>query len=202
VRFESGVPTWYPISYGVNLGTWLVYDPTTEAGGDGVFYPKSRLRQADLSDGPSMTLCAAEVKAWQPHYRNKALATNPGIPTSGDICTLAGGEFRTESGHTEWVDGRANQTGFTTVFRPNTRVLCTVSGTEYDVDWTNQQEGKSTTVPTWAAITSRSHHQGVVNAALMDGSVRSFADDIDLNVWRAYATRNGHEIMPSKDQPR
>jgi hypothetical protein len=35
---------------------------------------------------------------------------------------------------------------------------------------------------------------------MMDGSVRWFANDIDLGVWRAYSTRSGGEVIPAKDQ--
>ena len=55
------------------------------------------------------------------------------------------------------------------------------------------QEGKSTTARTFAAITARSYHQGVVNAARLDGSVQAINDDIELTVWRALSTRNGGE---------
>jgi prepilin-type processing-associated H-X9-DG protein len=47
----------------------------------------------------------------------------------------------------------------------------------------------------WAA--ARSRHAGGVNAVLGDGSVRFFADGIDLAVWRALATRSGGEAVPS-----
>ena len=111
-----------------------------------------------------------------------------------DICSL-GGVFKPDSGHTEWVDGRSHQTGVTTVFGPNTEVLCNVGGVEYDVDWTNQQEGLSATVATYAAVTARSHHPGVVNALLMDGSVRAFSETIDRQLWQELSTRNGNEVI-------
>ena len=110
------------------------------------------------------------------------------------VCSL-GGDFKSSSGHTEWIDGRTHQTGITTVFTPNTRVPCKVDGVEYDVDWTNQQEGKSDTVRTYAVVTARSHHPGVVCGLLMDGSVQSFSDTIDLQTWRALSTRNGQETF-------
>ncbi len=69
-----------------------------------------------------------------------------------------------------------------------------MGGVAYDIDWTNQQEGKSPTVPTWAAVTARSDHPSGVNAALMDGSVQWFAETIDPAVWRALATRAGGEV--------
>ena len=83
--------------------------------------------------------------------------------------------------------------GFTTVFAPNTKVPHTVNGIEHDIDYNSRQEGSSTTVKTFAAITSRSHHNGLVGVAMMDGSVRSFSDAIAPLVWRALGTRAGGE---------
>ena len=199
VRISGGAATHYPLNYAVNLGVWFVWDPGTREGGNGVFYPDSRLKTAQMLDGLSYTLCAAEVKAWNPYYRNAAQAGPLGIPTTADVCTL-GGDFKTNSGHTEWVDGRAHQIGFTTTFGPNTEVLCDVSGDTHDVDWTNQQEGKSDSVPTYAAITARSYHGGGVNVAMMGGSVRWFADEVNVGVWRAHSTRDSGELIPAEEQ--
>ena len=72
-------------------------------------------------------------------------------------------------------------------------------GAASDLDWNNQEEGKSQTIPTCAAITARSWRSGGVNASLMDGSVRWFADGINLGVWQAYATRADGEIIPTTE---
>ncbi len=114
--------------------------------------------------------------------------------TPQSVCSL-GGEFKTNSGHTERVDGRVHQIGVTSVFTPNAKVICPVGSNRYDVDWTNQQEGASATVRTYAAVTARSHHPGVVNTLMMDASVQSFADSIDPSTWRALSTRNGQETI-------
>jgi prepilin-type N-terminal cleavage/methylation domain-containing protein len=199
-RLEGGTPVHYPLNYAMNLGVWFVYDPQTGQGGEGAFYPNSKLKAGQFRDGLSYTLCASEVKAWQPYFRNAArpAADLRAVPAAEAIGAL-GGDFKSSSGHTEWVDGRAHQVGFTTAYAPNTAVPCAVSGTVYDADWTNQQEGKSATVPTFAAVTARSYHVGGVNAALMDGSVRWFSNNTDLGIWRAYSTRAGGEIVPDKD---
>lgn len=60
----SGLPKVYPQTYGFNFGTWLVFDPATGDGGDGIFFPNSSLTPADIQDGMSNTLLAAEVKAF------------------------------------------------------------------------------------------------------------------------------------------
>lgn len=202
-RVENGAAAHYPINYAVNLGTWLIYDPATKTGGAGAAYPNSRLKSSGFADGTTHTMGFAEVKAWQPYFRNAGrsnsdLAT---LPVTSDICSL-GGEFKSNSGHTEWVDGRAHQIGFTTLFRPNTLVKCTQSGVDYDVDWTNWQEGKGmnssspSTTPTYAAVTARSYFAGAVNVSMVDGSVRSVRNEIDQGVWRAISTRSGKEILP------
>ena len=46
-----------------------------------------------------------------------------------------------------------------------------------------------------AYVGARSAHRGGVNAAMADGSVRFFADEIDLKVWRAMGTRSGGEAV-------
>jgi prepilin-type processing-associated H-X9-DG protein len=45
-----------------------------------------------------------------------------------------------------------------------------------------------------AVVTSRSYHPGLVNAAMMDGSVRGVTTDVSVEVWRAMATRAGGEV--------
>jgi len=193
MRLKNGAPYHYPLNYGVNVGTWFVYRPTDDRGGDGAFFPVNRTRPRDFRDGLSNTVAVAEVKAWTPYYRNAA-QNNPDLPgVPSEVCALRG-DFKTDSGHTEWVDGRAHQTGVTAVFTPNTKVLCVESGTEYDVDWNNQQEGKSDSVATYAAVTSRSYHPGGVNVGLMDGSVQFVSDSVELGIWRSSFTRAGEEV--------
>ncbi len=191
-RFSGGVPKHYPLNYAANEGIWFVYDPVTRQGGAGAFYPDSQLTHGSFVDGTSNTLAFAEVKAWNPYFRNAAHSGSLALPLPGDICSL-GGDFKPDSGHTEWVDGRVHQTGFTTTFTPNTKVLCAVNGETFDVNWTNQQEGKSRTIRTYAAVTSRSYHATGVNVVMMDGSVHFVSDTIQLPVWQALSTRVGGE---------
>ena len=195
IRLNDDGPYHYPLSYCYNAGPWLVYNPNTRKSGPGAVQTGRPSRFADILDGLSNTLAFGEVKAWTPYYRDVEIAGN--IPTPNDpleICSL-GGSFKTETGHTEWVDGRVHQTGFTTTFSPNKKILCEVNGIEYDVDFTNIREGRNTTALTQAAVTSRSYHQGGVMVALMDGSVQFITDSIDLELWRNLSTRAGHEVV-------
>jgi prepilin-type N-terminal cleavage/methylation domain-containing protein len=201
VRTKNAAPYVYPQTYGFNFGTWLVWNPATGRGGDGAFYVNSNTRPASFIDGMSNTLCAAEVRAFTSYFRNTA-DPGPAVPASPDaIAGLASGaQFKLgpktndNTGHTEWCDGRVHHSGVTTVFTPNTVVpYVHTDGLSYDVDYNSLQEGKSTTQPTYAAVTARSYHPGVVDASLMDGSVRPVSETIELDVWRALGTRAGGE---------
>jgi prepilin-type N-terminal cleavage/methylation domain-containing protein/prepilin-type processing-associated H-X9-DG protein len=187
----------FATTYGFNLGTWFVYDPATERGGDGAFYPNSFLRLSKFEDGTSKTLAVAEVKAWTHYKRNggPSSTTIPNTPDEAAAIVSSGKEYK-NTGHTEWPDGRVHHTGFTATMPPNTFVPYTEAGQVLDADFNSWQEGKNgrTGSPTYAIITSRSYHSGgVVNVAMIDGSTHSIASDIALPVWRAMATRAGGE---------
>ena len=224
VRLDPG-PKHYPLNYAVNCGTWLVWNPATGDGGWGVAYPNSEIKTAQIHDGLSQTMFFAEVKGWQPYFRNAGKtaaalgAIDPAnihvvdpvtkisaLPTNTNF---TGGEsLKTNSGHTEWVDGRVHQIGFTTALPPNTKVnYLHTDGAVYDVDWTNWQEGKNmgpgataSPAPTYAVVTARSYFEGGVHVVMCDGSVKWVDNDINLGVWRAYGSRDGKDIIPSKDQ--
>ena len=199
-RMAGGVPIHFPANYAMNMGVWLVYDPDTKLGGRGAFVPNSKLRPNHFTDGLSHTLCASEVKAYTPYYRNAMNATSRPPASAAELCGMGGQPLMGETlddnnGHTEWVDGRVHQTGITALFTPNTNVPCVQDGRTYDIDWTNVQESSSQPAATYAAITARSYHPGGVNAALMDASVRFVSSNVDLAVWRAAATRDGGEAQ-------
>jgi len=192
----------YPTNYGYNFGTWLVYAPSANQMGDGSFHPNDSVRVASITDGLSNTLCAAEVKSFQPYIINTldpgpVPPDNPTIPASFAVgAVLALGSKRDDNdGHAEWCDGAVYQTGFTTVFTPNQYVPFSQSGLgTYDIDWSTRNEGTSTTQTTYSAITSRSYHAGLVNVLMLDGSVRVEANGISLLTWRSLGTIHGAEL--------
>lgn len=193
----DGAITHYPINYGANMGTWFVYDPATQQSGDGAIVVNRNRTTADFTDGLSNTIGVAEVKAYTPYLRDGGNPNGLAVPAPTDPNTIAGygGSFKTDSGHTEWVDGRVHQAGFTTTFPPNFKVPYTNSGIEYDIDFNSSREGKSTTGTCYAAVTSRSYHPGGVNVLLMDGSVRFVRSTISLTTWRALGTPAGGEVI-------
>jgi prepilin-type N-terminal cleavage/methylation domain-containing protein len=188
----------YPLNYGANAGLWHLFQPPAGLG-EGVFVINRGTRNGDIRDGLSNTLGFAEVKTFTPYWRDGANPAAPGVPVPNSPAELAayfgGGEFKVDSGHTEWVDARVHQTGFTTTFTPNTVVPLANGGATYDVDFNSHREGRSLTLPTYAVITSRSYHTAGVNALLMDGSVRFVGNSVSLAAWRALGTRTGGEVV-------
>ncbi len=201
VNPTTGVPRDYPANYVFNFGTWQIYDPRTGAGSDGVFHPNSRTTHGSLTDGTSNTIGVSEAKAYTPYLRNTS-DPGPNPPTSnafaaglsGDGCCI-GASLQLNTGHTEWADGLCQQSGFTTTFGPNAKIPHAVGGRLYDIDFVSWREGTTTTRVTYAALPARSYHVGIVQVTLMDGSVRSVSNNIDLQIWRSLGTRGGGEIV-------
>lgn len=189
--------THYPLNYGFNVGTWFVYDPPTDFGGDGAFVPNMAMQTSAISDGLSNTLAASEVKAYQANLWDSMLPNTLDVPppaTPADLAPFFGGTLD-ENGHTEWVEGDVRETAVTTTFTPNTFVPYDAGGFVHDIDFTSMRDGESIELPTYAAITARSYHSGLVNSLMMDGSVHSISDNIDFIVWRALGTRAGGEAV-------
>jgi prepilin-type N-terminal cleavage/methylation domain-containing protein/prepilin-type processing-associated H-X9-DG protein len=201
----------WTINYAVNLGTWgvLTRKTTGMQGADGAFSPTFRFGSSAFTDGMSNTLAIAEVKSYTTRVsgapNNVAFPFAPPPPSSpGDLLasppfglpglSLAAFDPARQT-HVEWVDGKVHETGFTTVFPPNTVVAYPNGGITYDVDFISATE--SSLGDTYAAVTSRSYHGGLVNVLFMDGSARSVNNGISQTTWRALGTRAGGEIMGS-----
>jgi prepilin-type N-terminal cleavage/methylation domain-containing protein len=192
----------YPTNYGFNLGTWFVYDPVTGQGGDGITHPNSALSSSAVRDGMSNTLMASEVHSWQAYTRNGG-PPSTNVPQSiADVavCADSGLKDRIQlssadgTGHTEWANGHSHHSGFTTTLGPNTVVTWIYQGVTFDVDYSSRQEGSHLTSPSYSALTSRSHHTGLVHSLLADGSVRAISSNVNLRIWRALGTRAGGEV--------
>ncbi len=190
--YIDGALTYFPCSYAANYGQWFIWNPANNQTGTGAFGPNSRTSTRDFTDGTSNSLALAEVKAYQYYLRD--VGGVPTLPTSPAGVSALGGTLK-NSGHNEWVDSRSNQTGFTTTFGPNTKCPHNDAGTIRDVDFVSTREGNSPTAATYAVLTARSHHTGIVQTLLMDGAVRSVSENVDLNVWRNLGTRAGGEVV-------
>ncbi len=191
-RNEDG--DFFPTNYGANMGTWFVHDRATGRSGDGAFAVNTSFRSAHIRDGLSQTLAFAEVRALTANLTEGLNPNSPNAPIPSDPTALAilGGTFGNDS-HVAWCNGNSDQTGVTAVFPPNTTVAHFVAGVSFDIDFISVREGDTATDFIYAAVTSRSHHLGLVHVLLLDGSSRAVSNNIDLRTWRAAATRAGNE---------
>lgn len=191
----TGLPEHYPLNYTLNVGRYLIYHPVNRADGGGAFAPNGRIKAAAFIDGLTNTIAFAEVKAFNPRFHDAVLLSAEPLRPEDVSASVSGGAWSETNGHTEWVCGRSIHTGFTTTFTPNTKVPHVSDGRTFDIDVSSSREGRSNTDITYAVITARSHHAGLVQVALMDGSVRTLTNSIDLNTYRALGTRAGGEVV-------
>ena len=209
VEIEDGQTLKFGVTnYGVCVGDWYIWGGfNVNLTNRSAFSPNASRRLAEFTDGTSQTLLASEVKAYQPALRDCgaggfANIGNPGqIPAPDANPDVVAPEYSsclnlTDGGHTEWPDGGALQTGFTTAWPPNKRTLGG-PGRTVDVDLVSMREKKGG--PTFGAITARSYHSGGVNALLADGSVRFVKGSVQGNVWRALGSRGLAEIISGTD---
>ncbi len=194
LRIDSTDGPSYPVNYAVNSGSWFIFDSTTGRVGDGAFATNTSFGAQSIRDGLSSTIAFAEVKAWQPCFSDSASPNSYGaaIPRTAAVLATYGGEFD-DDGHAAWCDGGTNQSGFTSTFGPNTQVSYVAAGVTFDIDFISMAQGEAATTMTYAAVTARSFHNGMVHTLLMDGSTRAASSNIDLRVWRALSTRAGNE---------
>ncbi|GAA4435585.1 DUF1559 domain-containing protein [Bremerella cremea] len=192
----DGVPDHFPSNYAMSHGTFLVYDGAQ--GGDGAFGANRFTRISEFVDGTSNTMALSEVNSFTRFYQGSEYdnsLTSP--PSLSDVAGLINANVTSgsaPSGHTQWVSGNVQQTGFTAFFTPNT--IFNIDGRLQPADFVNNGEGAGDVAdnPCMAAVTARSFHPGVVNVAFVDGSVSKVTETVDLNVYRTVATRFGGEV--------
>jgi prepilin-type processing-associated H-X9-DG protein len=188
-------------NYGFSMGDWYVWGGFNTPSNRSAFETNRARKLAEFRDGLSNTILGAEVKTYQAYYRDcgglsRVNQPNGLYPPTEDPYTLVPeyggscGGIQT-SGHTEWVDGAVHQSGFTTAWPPNKKILSADLTTELDINGQRESRGG----PTYAAVNSRSWHPGGVNVLFGDGSVRFVKDSIDGLHWRALGTIKGGEVV-------
>jgi prepilin-type N-terminal cleavage/methylation domain-containing protein/prepilin-type processing-associated H-X9-DG protein len=217
----------FPSNYGWCMGDWYVWGGSPGASNSfsqqcrSLFTINLARSIANVLDGTSNTLFAAECKAYAPQLRScVAVGKQPlgglsptNFPTtvSAGIAYIAAnmGPCKQEAvGHDRWNDGGVYYGGFTTALPPNAKVglpanipytqKLNPAGVPYtsgpqDFDWLSLDENNGG--PTLGAITSRSFHFGGVNALFADGSVHFVRDSINLATWQALGTMAGGEVI-------
>jgi prepilin-type N-terminal cleavage/methylation domain-containing protein/prepilin-type processing-associated H-X9-DG protein len=197
-------------SYGVCQGDWFVWGGFSGPDNGAAFSTNQARTLAAFTDGTSNSMFASEVKCSQPSANCKAALSqiqNPtSVPPPTAIPITVAPEYNTCNPvlvgsapfefHTEWSDGNAHATGFTTAWPPNFKVIGTASwnlGLDLDLNGINQESGG----PSFAAITSRSYHPGGVNVLMGDGGVRFVKSTVNGWTWRALGTIGGGEVLSS-----
>lgn len=132
---------------------------------DGVFYPESNVRVAEITDGTSHTLAIGERTYWLTVWVDGAIWVKS---PKKEMCMHATRNIR-------WpLAADHNQFGYY-VFDPEAPAGADKTMLLNDLEF-------------------NSNHHAVVPFALADGSVHMIEKDIDLTVLRELATRDGHEV--------
>ena len=189
-------------NYGFCMGDWFVWGGFRGPENRSAFGPNRSRRLADFADGtePDDARRRGQAPAaLLPRLRRPDAGERSNVVPAPDADpyrrppSISAAAVRAQgTGHTEWGDGMVHQSGFTTAWTPNKKVLGT-SDRRLDLDITGQREKVGG--PTFAAITARSYHPGGVNVLIGDGSVRFVKDTIDGTTWRGLGTVAGGEIV-------
>jgi prepilin-type N-terminal cleavage/methylation domain-containing protein/prepilin-type processing-associated H-X9-DG protein len=154
---------------------------------NGIYYRESKVRTGDITDGLSNTFAFAEKIAGD---GNNGISTpvsdtfQPGTyPANADQamrdCMAVNVTDLSKQGYSNvgapWIQAYHSTTLYYHVLPPNTRSCMFPPGR--------------------IATTAGSRHTGGVNGGLCDGSVRFVASSVDTQVWRAFGTRNGGEVI-------
>jgi prepilin-type processing-associated H-X9-DG protein len=195
-------------------GDWYVWGGIAGVPSRCAFSPNRSRRMSEFVDGLSTTLMAAEVKSRQliqMNCTNLEGLMSPGqvlpanFPPGQVIPPFTEQNPVTDSGHTSWADGQVAESGMTTAWAPNTRVIVGSDGGKDGGDGSSLQFAdldlvstpESSGGPTYAAVISRSYHPGGVNGLFGDGSVHFIKDSTDGLTWRALGSVSGLEIISS-----
>lgn len=151
---------------------------------DGVFYNRSQIAIRDIRDGTSNTILFgertlgpgqefvldddSERQIWEIQSRAD--------PTNALCETRSSGEWYGERG-AKWIIGNYGNSLYNHFHRPN------------DPAWDCMNVTQQV-----ARTAARSFHPGGVTSLFADGSVRFTADDVELSIWRGWATRAGGEV--------
>jgi prepilin-type N-terminal cleavage/methylation domain-containing protein len=191
-----GVTSLGPANYCANQGSGVYASGNgSPYDSNGVMFANSRIRIADITDGTSNTAAMSESILGD-GARSSFGPTAPGTPqkTYGYLLTFqsslddASCSAPTAWNYTDlrqflWYSGEIRNTAYNHYFTPNSK--------NYDCI-TNAQALGYTAIG-WKA--ARSMHVGGVHLLLCDGAVRFVSDNVDVNVWRALATRANGEVL-------
>ena len=173
------------VNYGFSMSDWYVWSgpnggPPTRS----EFGVNLKRTFGGFTDGLSQSLLMSEVKNYQPYVRDCGTLVNIHDPNNiplpdADPQTVAP-EYRASgctfllNAHSQWAELTVHHNGFTTAWPPNKATPGGPGNAYPDVDLNSQRERIGG--PTFAAVTSRSHHVGGVHSLFGDGTVKFIFD--------------------------
>ena len=160
-------------SYGGNAGTRSFGNDTLPQSEDGVFFKRSRVRMAMITDGSSHTLLFGERSHEDPEYDRLTEEFDPGmwpLASWGAWCSAAH-EF-----------GSQADVLLGSIVPINYTVPPSTDGGEWE--WEDAR-----------LSAFGSGHPGGANFAFADGSARFIAEDLPLDQLQALSTRAGEEVL-------
>lgn len=175
---QKSDPRYGPSNYVVCVGSGINGGQRTDA--DGMFIVDRHSRIRDMRDGTAYTSLISETLLGPggpdsatagntPQYYYAKLSAGP---LTQAMCDANAGPYKTDRGQI-WADGES--VVYDHAYPPNARTWdCMASGG-------------------FSFRAARSMHVNSVQVLFGDGSVRNYSNDIDINVWKAYSTRNGGE---------
>lgn len=196
------------VNYAFCMGDWFVWSGlsptnTSQKFSDAPFTVNLCRRWSQFTDGASNTVLMSEVKNYQPYVRDcgsLSLINSPDNIPSPDADPLTvcpeyngGGCTFFLNAHSQWAEMAVHHNGYTTAWPPNKKTPGGPGMAYPDVDINSQRE--RTGGPTYAAVTSRSHHTGGVHSLFGDGSVKFISSSIDGRIWRALGTMRGGDTV-------
>lgn len=180
--------------YCFGTGTGDYYDIRNRT--DGAFYQKSAFGFGAFTDGTTNTMVLSElivgegntgllagssiadIQEAKLHNTYMAdfspgSAANFAVIQDADVAALSPPKWRNDIGK-GWIVGKCDSSLYNSYLPPNStlpNIYCANFG----------------------FFAARSHHTGIVNVLLADGSVQAVSDTVALETWRAYSTINGGE---------
>ena len=160
--------------------------------GTGAFVNGRSVKPTEIRDGLSNTVLFSErlladgqtgaYTPWQDiHFPNTSICT---VAEARSVCAVVFSDLPPHDSYAgwTWLYGGWNHTWYSHVLPPNSAIPDCNPGATFVAGGAP------------GAYSARSLHAGSVNVVMADGSTRSIAETIDLNVWQAMATRDSGEV--------